>query len=185
MQLRDAAQLGQGVLQAIAEALKALGEADRAALPVGVGQDEVVDQVSKRLAVDGHVQITGVGEVGGTQLARLMHLAKEDLLGWPVQGTPLLDVPLQSAQLSLSKAARIEALQPVKHGFGLQAGVEDQLFLDLRPDIGERIGACSPGMLHAYLTGQLAEPAILAGSLVVDAGLGGGLTFGQTLLIQA
>jgi hypothetical protein len=87
--------------------------------------------------------------------------------------------------LPLGKAAGVEALQPVKQGFGLQAGVEDQLFLDLRPDIGERIGACSPGMLHAYLTGQLAEPAVLAGSFVVDAGSGGGLTFGQTLLIQA
>jgi hypothetical protein len=87
--------------------------------------------------------------------------------------------------LPLGKAARIEALQPVKQGLGLQAGVEDQLFLDLRPDIGEGIGACSPGMLHAYLTGQLAEPAVLAGGLVVDASLGGSLSFGQTLLIQA
>jgi hypothetical protein len=40
-------------------------------------------------------------------------------------------------------------------------------------------------MLHAYLTGQLAEPAVLACRLVVDAGFGGGLTFEQTLLIQA
>jgi hypothetical protein len=87
--------------------------------------------------------------------------------------------------LSLGKAARIQALQPVKQRLGLQAGVEEQLFLDLRPDIGEGIGACLPSMLHAYLTGQLAEPAVLAGGLVVDAGLGGGLTFGQTLLIQA
>jgi hypothetical protein len=31
-------------------------------------------------------------------------------------------------------------------------------------------------MLHAYLTGQLAEPAVLAGGLVVDAGFGSGLT---------
>jgi hypothetical protein len=40
-------------------------------------------------------------------------------------------------------------------------------------------------MLHASLTGQPAEPAVRASGLVVDAGFGGGLTFGQTLLIQA
>jgi hypothetical protein len=84
MQLRHAAQLDQGVLQAVAEALEALGEADRAGFPVGVGQDEVVDQVRKRLAIDGHLQSAGVGEVGGAQLAGLMDLAKEDLLGRPV-----------------------------------------------------------------------------------------------------
>jgi hypothetical protein len=40
-------------------------------------------------------------------------------------------------------------------------------------------------MVHVYLTGQPAEPAILARRLVVDAGLGGGLSFGPTLLIEA
>jgi hypothetical protein len=55
MHLGNAAQLGQGVLQAVAEALEALGEADGAGLPVRVGQHEVVDQVRKRLAVDGHL----------------------------------------------------------------------------------------------------------------------------------
>lgn len=84
MPLWHAAQLGQGVLQAVAEALEALGEADRAALPVGVGQDEVVDQMPKRLAIDGHVQTRRVREVRGAQLAGLMDLAKEDLLGRPV-----------------------------------------------------------------------------------------------------
>jgi hypothetical protein len=59
------------------------------------------------------------------------------------------------------------------------------LFLDLEPDAGERVGPRSPSMVHAYLTGQPAEPAILACRLVVDAGLGGGLSFGPTLLIEA
>jgi hypothetical protein len=40
-------------------------------------------------------------------------------------------------------------------------------------------------MIHAYLTGQPAEPAILARCLVVDAGLGGGLSLGPTLLFEA
>jgi hypothetical protein len=185
MDPRHAAQFGQGVLQAVTEALEALGEADGAALPVGVGQDEVVDQMGERHAPDRDLQARDVGEVRGTQPTRLVNLSKEDLLGRPVQGAPVLDVPLQGAELSVGEATGIGALQPVKHGFGLQAGVEDQLFLDLRPDLGEGIGACSPAMLHAHLTGQLAEPAVLACGLVVDANFGGDLTFGQTLLIQA
>jgi len=97
MQLRDTAQLRQGVLQAVTEALEALGEADRAALPVGVGQDEVVDQMLEQLAGDGHVQTRRVREVGSTQTTRLVDLREEDLLGRSVQGTPLLDVSLQGA----------------------------------------------------------------------------------------
>jgi len=185
MHPRNAAQLGQGVLQAVAEALEALGKADAAGLPVGVGQHEVVDQVRERLAVDGHLQTAGVGKVRRAQVAGLMDLAEEDLLGWPVQGAPLLDVPLQGAQLPISKAAGIFALQPVKHGLGLQAGVESQLLLDAWPDLGEGVGSRPAGMRHAHLTGQPAEPAVLARGLVVDAGLGGGLAFGQSQLVQA
>jgi hypothetical protein len=94
MHLGSAAQLGQGVLQTVAEALEALGEADAAGLPVRVGQHEVVDQVRQRLAVDGHLQAGRVREVGGAQVAGLVDLAEEDLLGRTVQGPPLLDVPL-------------------------------------------------------------------------------------------
>lgn len=97
MQLRDAAQLRQGVLQAVAEALKALGEANRSALPVGIGQHKMVDQMLKQLAGDGHIQTRRVREVGSTQTTRLVDLREEDLLGRSVQGTPLLDMSLQGA----------------------------------------------------------------------------------------
>lgn len=185
MDPRHAAQFGQGVLQAVTEALEALGEADGAGLPVRVGQHEVVDQVRERHAPDRDPQARDVGEVRGTQPTRFVDLSEEDLLGRPVQGAPLLDVPLQGAELSIGEATGIGALQPVEHGFGLQAGVQRQLLLDPRPDIGERVGAGSPGMLHAHLAGQLAEPPILAGGLVVDAGPGSSLALGKALLIQA
>jgi hypothetical protein len=48
MQLRHASQFPQGVLQAFAETLVALGEAHRACLPVRVRQHEMVDQVIQR-----------------------------------------------------------------------------------------------------------------------------------------
>jgi hypothetical protein len=185
MHLGHAAQLGQGVLQAVAEALEALREADRAGLPVRVGQHEVVDQVGERLAGDGHPQAAGMGEVGGAQVTGLVDLAEEHILGRPVQGAPLLDVPLQGAQLPVGEAAGVLPLQPREHGLGLQAGGEGQLLLDAVPDLRERVGARPPGMLHAYLAGQPAEPAVLARGLVVDASPGGGLALGQSLLIQA
>ena len=185
MHPRDPAQLGQGILQAVAEALEALREADRAGLPVRVGQHEVVDQVGERLAVDGHLQAAGVREVRGAQVAGLVGLAEEHLLGRPVQGPPLPDVALQGAQLPVGKAAGVLALQPLEHGLGLQAGVEGQLLLDAGPDLGEGVGARPPGMLHAHLAGQPAEPAVLARGLVVEAGLGGGLGLGQSLVVQA
>jgi hypothetical protein len=185
MHLGDAAQLGQGVLQAVAEALEALGEADRAGLPVRVGQHEVVDQVGERLAVDGHPQAAGVREVGGAQVTGLVDLAEEHLLGRPVQAAPLLDVALQGAQLPVGKAAGVLALKPLEHGLGLQAGVEGQLLLDAGPDLHEGVGSRPPGMRHAHLAGQPSEPAVLARGLVVEAGLGGCLALGQSLVVQA
>jgi hypothetical protein len=124
MDSRHAAQFGQGVLQAVAKALEALGEADGAGLPIRVRQHEVVDQVGKRHAPDRDLQARGVREVRGTQPARFVDLREEDLLGRPVQGAPLLDVPLEGAELSIGEAAGIGALQPGEHGLGLQAGVE-------------------------------------------------------------
>jgi hypothetical protein len=185
MHPRNTAQFGQGVLQPVAEALEALGKADGAALPVRVGQHEMVNQVRKRLTADGDLQARRVREVGGTQPARLMHLLEKDLLDRPVQGAPLLDVSLQGAQLPIGEAAGVRLLQPGEQGLGLQAGVERQLLLDPVPDVGEGIAPGSPGMVHAYLTGQFAEPPVLAGGLVVDAGLGRSLTFAKSQLIAA
>jgi hypothetical protein len=185
MDPRHAAQFHQGILQAVAEALEALGKADGARLPVRVGQHEVVDQVRKPLTADRHLQARRVCEVGGTQAARLVDLAEEDLLARPVQGAPLLDVPLQGTQLAIGKTARIRALQPGKQRLGLQPRIECQLLFHPRPNVSERVGAGSPGMLHAHLAGQLGEPAILARRLVVDAGLGRRPSFGESELIAA
>ena len=185
MDLGHAAQLGQGVLQAGAEALEALSEADRAGLPVGVGQHEVVDQVRERLAVDGNAQAGAMGEVRRTQSAGLMHLGEEHLLGRPVLGPPLLDAPLQGAELAVGEPARVLALQPGEQGLAFEARVEGELLLDLGPDVGEGVGAGSPVMPHTHLAGQPAKPAIFACRLVVEAGAGGGLALGTPLLIEA
>lgn len=185
MNLRHTAQLSQRILQSRAEALETLGEADAAGFPVRVGQYEVVDQVRKRLTADGDLQARRVREVRSPEPSRLVDLSKEDLLARSVQRPPLLHVPLQGPQLPLGKTPGVLTLQPGEQRLGLQAGVERQLLLDPRPDVGERVGPGSPGMLHAYLAGQLAKPPILPCRLVVDPRLGCGLALGQVQLIEA
>src|SRR5262249_57501456 len=100
-----AAQLPQGVLQALAEALVTLREADGAGLPVGIRQDEVVDQVGEGDAGQGDAQVGAVREVGGAQPAGVVDLGEEDLPGGAVLGPPLLDPALQGPQLAVGQAA--------------------------------------------------------------------------------
>jgi hypothetical protein len=65
VELGHAAQLPQGILQPLAEALQALGEADRPRLPVRVGQHKVIHQMGEGGTGDGHAQLGAVGEVTG------------------------------------------------------------------------------------------------------------------------
>ena len=63
--LGNPSQFPEGVLQPLAEALETFGETDRARFPVGVGQDEVIDHVIKRLAGQRDSQTVHMSEVGG------------------------------------------------------------------------------------------------------------------------
>jgi hypothetical protein len=186
MQLGDATQFPQRILQTVVETLPALGEADRAGLPVGVGQHEVVDQVGERHAGDGDAQARAVREVRGAEPSRLVDLGEEDFLGRSVQGAPLLDATLEGPELAVGEPAGMTALEIVEQGLGLQSRVEPQLLFELRPDIGERIVAGPPGAVHAsHLAGQLAEPPVLAGGLGVHAGLGRCLLGGEIEQVEA
>jgi hypothetical protein len=186
VQRRRAAQLPQGVLQALGQALVALLEADRPRLPVRVGQHEVVDQVVERRPGDGHAQVAAVREVAGAQPAGVVDLGEEHLLGRPLQGAPLLDAPLQGPQLAVGEASGEAALQIGEQGLGLQAGVDSKQRFELRPDLGEGVGPCAVVALHAsHLAGQLAEPAVFARRLLVHAGLGRRLTPQQAPQVQA
>jgi len=181
VQLRHAAELAEGVLQALGEALVALGEADGAGLPVGVGQHEVVDQVVETLAGYGHLQAGAVGEVAGAQSARVMNLVEEHLAGRAVQGAPLLDAALQGAQLAVGEAAGEAALEVGEERLGLQAGVETQALFQAGPHVGEGVRSGTPVSGHeGHLAGELAEAAVLARRLGVEAGLRGGHVSGQS-----
>jgi hypothetical protein len=172
---RDSSQFPQGVLQAFAEALEALGEADGAGLPVGVGEHEVIDQVVERFAEDGNAELGHAGEVRFGESPRLMNLGEEHLLGWPFEGTPLFDPPLEATELDVGKAARPSPLQVDEEGFGLEPRVESEPFEDLGPDILERVLPGPPGMRDSPLAGKRVGVAVLACRLLVDPDLVGGL----------
>lgn len=80
MDLGDAAQLSQGVLQPVAQALITLRKANRPRLPVRVGQHKMINQMRKGVPRDRDAQLRAVREVRGAQPARDMHLCKEHLL---------------------------------------------------------------------------------------------------------
>ena len=186
VQRRHTAQLPQGILQALAEALVALGKAKRARLPVRVGQDKVVNQMIEGRAGKAHVQVGAMREVAGAQSSGMVDLSEEHLLGRSEKSTPTFDVPLQRPQLPIGKASRPAALQIIEQGLGLQSGVEPQLFFQLRPNLGEGVGPRAVVAFHAsHLAGQFAEPAILACRLVVHAGLVGGSLLGQSAEIES
>ncbi len=171
----NSSQFPQGVLQALAEALEALGEADGAGLPVGIGEHEVIDQVVERLAKDGDAELGHAGEVALGEPTRLMDLREEDLLGRPFEGTPLLDPTLQATELDVGEPPRIAALQVEEEGLGLEARIEPEQFQEIGPDVLERVLPGPPGMGDPSLTGQEIGVAVLACRLLVDLGPIGGV----------
>jgi hypothetical protein len=164
---RHAAQLPQRVLQPLAETGKTLREADRRRLPVGVGQDEVVDHVVEQLALDRHTQVAHAREIRGRQPARFVDLAEEDFLVRSRAGTPTTNMPLQRPQLVVGEAPLVPALHFLEEGFGLQAGLLAQQGLDFGPDLRKRVGSGHPSMRRGQLAREPASLHIFAGCLLV------------------
>ena len=147
------AQLPEGLLRPFAQAGEALRETDCHVFPVRVGQHEVVEQVRKRLPLDGHAQALHVGEVGRAQAARFVDLAEEHFLGRPVLGFPASHPPFQRPPLRLPILAGVVSLQPLQQGLGLERRCALQEFFQSRPDVAEGIDPGAPGVRGARLTG--------------------------------
>ena len=171
----DSSQFPQGVLQALAEALEALGEADGAGLPVGIGEHEVIDHVVERLAEDGDAEPGHAGEIRFGEPPRLMDLGEEDLLGRPFEGSPLFDPSLQGPELDIGKTPRETALQVEKESFGLEPRVEPEPVKKFGPDILERVLPGPPGMRGTSLTGEEVGVTVLACRFLIDVGPIGGV----------
>jgi hypothetical protein len=167
---RNSSQFPQGVLDSFGEALEALGEADRAGLPIGVGEHEVIDQVVERLAEDGDADLGHAGEVTRGEATRLVNLGEEDLLGRPFEGPPLFDPTLQTTELNVGESAREAALQVQEKGLGLEARIESEQVKKFGPDVLERVLPGPPGVGDSSLTGERVGVAVLACRLLVEAG---------------
>ena len=164
----DPSQFPQGVLQPFVEALEALGEADRAGLPVGVGEHEVIDQVIEGFAGDGDAEVAHMGEVALGEPSRFVSLSEEHLLGRAFERPPSFDPPLQGAKLHVGEPPRMAALQVEEEGIGLEPGIEAELGLELGPDVLERVLPCPPGVWGASLAGKQVRVTVLASGLLVD-----------------
>ncbi len=160
--LGNPSQFPEGVLQPLAEALETFGETDRARFPVGVGQDEVIDHVIKRLAGQCDSQTVHMSEVGGAELAGRMDLIEEDLLGRARDGLPRLDLPLQGAELAVLKPAWESALKILEKGFGLEPGIAFQQVLEFGPNLLERILPGRPGSGGKRFTRQAISLSVLS-----------------------
>jgi hypothetical protein len=167
MPQRHGTQLPEGILQAFAQTLETLREADRRRLPVRVGQHKVIDQVIETLLLNRNAQAIHGREVRSAQPAWFVVLREEHLLGRSGLSAPTLDVPLQCPQLAIGKPARIAPLQLAEDGLGLQTRVAFEQFTDLVPDYGERIGPRHPGMRLGRFAGQLAQNVVLACRLLI------------------
>jgi hypothetical protein len=159
--LGHSTEFPEGVLHPGAEAGETLRKAQTHTLPVRVSQHEVVQQVRKRLTLNGYLQLLHVREVRRAQPARLMHLAEEHFLRWPVLSLPLPYPPFHRSALPLPVLAGVFPLQPVHQGLRLERRLTSQQFFQPRPDLKKRIGPGPPSVRRPALTGQLALVAIL------------------------
>src|ERR1035437_3279403 len=170
--MRHFAQLPQRVLQPLAQALKTLGKAYRARLPVRVRQHEVIDQVRKTLSLYGHAQLFHVREVGSAQPPRRMLLGEEHFPGRTFSCTPVLHATLQRAQLPVLKTAGVLPLQVLENGLGLKPCVIFKQLLNIVPNLDERVRPGSSMCRHRHLARQPASAAILPRRLRVHSSLG-------------
>jgi len=80
----------------------------------------VIQQVRKRLPLQGHAQAVQVREVRRTQPTRFMHLAEIHFLGRPTLGFPAPHAPFHGPPPPLPVLGRVFPLQPLHQGLGLQ-----------------------------------------------------------------
>ena len=153
----------EGVLEPLAETLETLGKADRGGLPIGIGQDEVIDHVIKRLTSQGDPQVVHVREVRSAQLTGPVDLVEEDLLGRTLGCFPGFDLALQGAELDVGKSAWEATLKLLEESLGLESGIELQQIAKLGPDILERILPSPPGSWGKRLARQtITMPVLLS-----------------------
>jgi hypothetical protein len=130
----------------------------------------VAQQVRERLAGDRDAQPARVGEVRLSCLARTVRLREKHFLVRTLLSSPLLDPPLERAQLARLVALRLLTQQILEQGPRLQLRRDRQALGDPWPVRGERIRPSPPRPRLAHLRRQLRRGHVLAGRFAVHAG---------------
>ena len=143
--LGNSSQFPEGVLEPLAEALETLGKTFRRGLPIGIGQDEVIDHVIEWLASECDPQVIHVREIRRSQLTGSVNLVEEDLLGRTLGRLPGFDPALQGAELEVGKSAWKATLEILEEGLRLESGIELQQIAKFGPEILERFLLGPPG----------------------------------------
>lgn len=98
MLARDAAELPERLLQAFGESREALSAADRFdEAPAGIGEPEMVEQMGKGPAGDGHAKLGAIGKVRESLSAGRMLLSEDQLALRSLGGAPMGHPALQRA----------------------------------------------------------------------------------------
>jgi len=113
-------------------------------------------------AEDGYSQCVHAGEIRGRQVAGVMHLAEHDRARLTRRGPPALDATLEGAALAVRKPPGMFLLEPGKQRFGSQARLRFEPFLDLLPQVRQRVLAGPIGPWPLLGAGQRTQLAILA-----------------------
>jgi hypothetical protein len=88
----------QGILKPFSQRDKAFAaENDMSVFEARPDKPEVIEQVIKRLAGDGHTKTAGVGKIRKAQSAWLVRLAEDDLLRFAMDSTPRPDASFKRA----------------------------------------------------------------------------------------
>jgi hypothetical protein len=153
----------QSTLDALHQSLEALRTGDRLVLPVGVGQDKVIQEVWKTLSADGDPERVHLGEVRLSHFSRYMLLGEEDLLLRPTERSPVADAALERANLPRGKPPRVEFLELFEDRLRLKIRRALQKRLHFGPDTLEGISASAPVVLMREVPGQSACLAVLPG----------------------
>jgi len=130
----------------------------------------MTQHVREGLALYGHAELAGPGEISLHGLTRTMRLGEEDFLVWAGQPPPLLDPTLQGPELTWLVQARMMLLQFLKDRARLKVRLRNEACLNPRPVLLKRIGASPPVPDRFHLRGQLALLEVLRRRVAAHAG---------------
>ena len=106
-------------------------------------------------------------EVGGGEIADLMHLSEDGELARTVAGPPLPNAAFKGAFVGIEELAGASFSEPGEERLGQEPRLGLELGLDLVPNVGEGVGACAVSAWNAATdAGERGVVAVMSSRLV-------------------